>query len=440
MNLSRQITERAPHFAHGWAEHAYDLASKSLWLPPKLADAYVAQARTESDRALAINPHDGLAYTARLITMEYLPQFAQREALIRRGLMLAPTNAPLYMAKANDMWGLGRLQDALEAARHSSQYDGFLPGMVVEEAGIDGDLGDSQAAHLLLERAQTLWPHQRWVDRLAYRLALYWGNPDDALKLIEADRIVGYPDSHLRVDRAYAAWRKAPSEATAAAAGRVIEDEAAKGLPEPEYVQLLAAMGQIDAAYALAARLPAEDHGDPGWYRDYVAPFRADRRFMPLAARLGLARIWLQTGLWPDFCRNEHCPTTAGLRPPRRSLLFKARPEQQLANAVARPTGQQWALRSTVNFGPEGSLGLLCANRFNETKVRNRRIPGVLSASRSAREGVHGWQPRSAHVQSYARAVKWMCCGPSSDPVLPTSTMFSPAVSQKVRHWAVSCR
>ncbi len=35
---------------------------------------------------------------------------------------------------------------------------------------------------------------------------------------------------------------------------------------------------------------------------------RADARFMPLAARLGLVDYWLDTGHWPDFCTTEQLP------------------------------------------------------------------------------------------------------------------------------------
>ena len=35
---------------------------------------------------------------------------------------------------------------------------------------------------------------------------------------------------------------------------------------------------------------------------------RADPRFMPLAARLGLVDYWLDTDQWPDFCATEKLP------------------------------------------------------------------------------------------------------------------------------------
>ena len=38
------------------------------------------------------------------------------------------------------------------------------------------------------------------------------------------------------------------------------------------------------------------------------APVRADPRFMPYAARIGLVDYWTETGHWPDFCESEDLP------------------------------------------------------------------------------------------------------------------------------------
>ena len=35
---------------------------------------------------------------------------------------------------------------------------------------------------------------------------------------------------------------------------------------------------------------------------------RRDRRFMPLAAKLGLVAYWRATGKWPDFCAEPGLP------------------------------------------------------------------------------------------------------------------------------------
>jgi hypothetical protein len=39
-----------------------------------------------------------------------------------------------------------------------------------------------------------------------------------------------------------------------------------------------------------------------------TAPLRRDRRFMQLAARIGLVDYWRSTGKWPDFCSDPALP------------------------------------------------------------------------------------------------------------------------------------
>ena len=43
---------------------------------------------------------------------------------------------------------------------------------------------------------------------------------------------------------------------------------------------------------------------------------RADPRFMPFAAKIGLVDYWLDTDQWPDYCKNDKEPYTwEGLLP-----------------------------------------------------------------------------------------------------------------------------
>jgi len=37
-------------------------------------------------------------------------------------------------------------------------------------------------------------------------------------------------------------------------------------------------------------------------------PMRRDRRFMQLAARIGLVGYWRSSGKWPDFCSDPGLP------------------------------------------------------------------------------------------------------------------------------------
>ena len=87
----------------------------------------------------------------------------------------------------------------------------------------------------------------------------------------------------------------------------------------------LAAVGDLDDAYLLAAKLYPPRVGrttassDRIWLHapDYTptefitspaaAPLRRDRRYLALAQRTGLVADW-RTGALPDFCRNAPEP------------------------------------------------------------------------------------------------------------------------------------
>ena len=71
----------------------------------------------------------------------------------------------------------------------------------------------------------------------------------------------------------------------------------------------LGLFGKTDDVYALLADPRFQPVVDPSLlFRPEFAAVRADPRFMPFAARLGLTRYWKTSGKWPDFCRTEKLP------------------------------------------------------------------------------------------------------------------------------------
>ena len=74
--------------------------------------------------------------------------------------------------------------------------------------------------------------------------------------------------------------------------------------------------GHVDAAYETAEtffRLNERErdllHLHPRYlFLPFMRDVRADSRFMPLAARIGLVDYWLETDKWPDFCVTEKLP------------------------------------------------------------------------------------------------------------------------------------
>jgi hypothetical protein len=81
-----------------------------------------------------------------------------------------------------------------------------------------------------------------------------------------------------------------------------------------DYGSMLLSMGifgRTDQAYAILARpdvLKGLREGTEALFRPYMRGIRHDPRFMPLAARLGLVRYWMETNKWPDFCLDADLP------------------------------------------------------------------------------------------------------------------------------------
>jgi DNA-binding winged helix-turn-helix (wHTH) protein len=341
-----QITQRAPDFARGWSTYAIDTALVAKDLPPRLREAGYARARQYARRALAIDSHQGLAYAAIMQTMDIVPQWFERERVAAEGMAADPHSAEIHSWHGMDLTEIGRLQDALGEARLAYQYEHFLAGKVMQLAITEANAGEIEAARDSLALGRRLWPRHPWFDWVEFELAFYDGDPATAIKLLD-ERKVRFPESRIRVYSALLAWRMAPSAGTVAAAVRAINSGALEGPVTGEQVQLLALLGHIDAAYQLAGRLPSSTMDNVGWFRKGLKPFRADRRFMALAARFGLAQIWLKSGMWPDFCSEKGFPydcRTAALAALRTNMATRR-------NGLSATTARLNATPKLVGYG-----------------------------------------------------------------------------------------
>jgi len=296
-----QVVARAPGFARGWSEYAASTVASEDTAPGPARNIADADARAYARRAVALDPHQGLAYAAFAWSLHGFDHWFERYAVEAKGLAFDPNEPEINAARAGELMDIGRLQDALGFMRRSYAADHFLPGKVQMLVDLDADSGQLEGARIMLKRGEMMWPHHPWFDALGYQLALHWGRPADALHLLN-EGAVDESAPEEAADRAFIAWRAAPSPMTKAVAIRATDAAVAQDGANVNAVQTLAALGAIDAAYELADRLPRFTDAGGSWYRDYLAPFRADPRFMPLAARLGLAQIWRRSGLWPDFC------------------------------------------------------------------------------------------------------------------------------------------
>jgi hypothetical protein len=76
-------------------------------------------------------------------------------------------------------------------------------------------------------------------------------------------------------------------------------------------IQTLGVLGGVDLAFGVfAGGRPLHDLGYATdiLFRPGMASIRRDRRFIALAAKIGLVGYWRESGAWPDFCLDPQLP------------------------------------------------------------------------------------------------------------------------------------
>jgi hypothetical protein len=124
---------------------------------------------------------------------------------------------------------------------------------------------------------------------------------------------VGQSTARLRIFRLESDARAHPSQATVElAAGAIKAFYAGSDNAFGAAINFMV-IDRIDDAYASIGEMrthlrnaPYVDNPSP-FFRPFATKFRADPRFMALAAKLGLVAIWRATK-WPDFCTARDAP------------------------------------------------------------------------------------------------------------------------------------
>jgi hypothetical protein len=91
-------------------------------------------------------------------------------------------------------------------------------------------------------------------------------------------------------------------------------------------IAFLAVLGDVDGAFAEAgAYLQPGGDGDTSFlFRPLARVMRRDRRFLPLALRLGLVSYWRQAK-WADFCSEPGLPYSCQQALAKRELAASSR-------------------------------------------------------------------------------------------------------------------
>lgn len=287
---------------------------------PERAAVLRSTANREIELAVKLNPDDMPSLAARSALVPAVGHWGEREAFLLAGLKRHP-NPLLANWQSNLLREVGRLDDALDYGRMAQAPKPPSPNR-------NATLLRALAAKKRLSEALPLeeqdgrtWPTHSamWVARLhTLVFAERW---DAALGLFAdgASRPIEIDDVTIGAWRAALQAMKSGNAAAriSAAHGMLRIIDPRKGLVgldetsgEGSAIAMLAVLGDRDAAFKQARLYLVRDSfaNSSFLFWPNLGAFRADPRFMKLAADIGLVDYWRSAGKWPDFCAAPDRP------------------------------------------------------------------------------------------------------------------------------------
>jgi TolB-like protein/Tfp pilus assembly protein PilF len=327
----------APEFARAWVALASAYAQRQNWSAGDEQVALIDKARAAATKALELDPQLGEAY---LVLARFNPSndWAERGAQFAKAVAAEPNDADVLMLHAG-FWlsDIGQMNEAVRELAEAYEIDpssGLVMNKYCEALVAIGDIGTVEK--IIAERealdptAGTLWQIVM-VDRLRkgdftaarlYRDKLY--ATYDKLAADYPNAKLGEAKTHI--DAIIVALEtKDPAKIAVIVDGlkdQLSQGQAAAAQSTFDYVL----MGRMDLAKDVLAKLYLEDgykdvttsepvYMVPTAYPDgrvptnflmneYFKPLWKDPVLWKIFATRGLAKYWLDSGVWPDFCAS----------------------------------------------------------------------------------------------------------------------------------------
>jgi tetratricopeptide (TPR) repeat protein len=244
-------------------------------------------------------------------------QWAEREAVYRRGIAAAPNNSDPQLYLADELSAEGRLREALEFYTRGQALVPTLAPWKANLALAQVETGHVAEGVALINRAASIEPSNLVLWQARFYILANFGHVDEARAMLDdTQNIPANLESGSIARRAYLDALKTGTPSAKSAALKAIRSAmAAEDINANEGLQMIARLGDLDGAFALAGTLLQPNDPRQGLtitrkilFRSPAAGMRRDARFMPLAAKVGLVASWEKTGKWPDFCSQPDLP------------------------------------------------------------------------------------------------------------------------------------
>ncbi|MCL6740309.1 TIR domain-containing protein [Sphingomonas sp. RB56-2] len=306
-----QVTKDAPEFRPGWAKLLIAETNRYQGLDERGKEQAAPEYRQLIASARRLYPNIPEADVAEI---ELLPgrDFYGEVKLIDRAAKADPDNVFVLAGRSLVMLLVGRMDAAVEDARHAASLDPLSPA--IRSAYLQALIysGRTDAARSELAEAERLWPDASTILDSRYRLDLRYGNAAEAahaLLLIQSGKVEG--------NRTQEAFLRARLEPTKANVDHAVAQALSTYRSRPginETGEVIVTLGEFDRTAELIDVLLAtrDERQFPYFvemlFRPPQAQLRADPRFMQVAAHLGLLDYWQRSGDWPDFCADPDLP------------------------------------------------------------------------------------------------------------------------------------
>lgn len=307
VSVFARVVENAPTFRDGWAKLLLAESNLHSAIEPISADGTAESLRRHITQARQAHPDMPEIYLAEAVL---LPErsFAERLSLSDRAKQLEPDNPFVLVYRALDLSEVGRMGEAIIDVTRAVQLEPLSPAIRNAYISTLAYGGRISMAEKALDQAERLWPGTSSVRDARFRYHLRYGNPSEALELLQSG-IEGIEPVH-EVHKAFLEARIDPNSQNIARAVELSRAGAVKLEDFGFLGQALGEFGREEALYEELAKwkgpLPAGQAHT--FFRPTLKKFRQDPRFMVVAERLGLVDYWQKSGKWPDFCLQPDLP------------------------------------------------------------------------------------------------------------------------------------
>ena len=294
----RRVVEAAPGFEPGWAKLLLAEADALEEDRPETA----RNLRHDIAAARKTNPNLPEAYLAEADLVPLTPAvWGQKFSLIDRAVAAAPERSTPLIYRSASLFGIGRINEALDDARRAATLDPISPETESNYIFSLMNSGRIQAALDEIARMERTWPGSSALTDAKFAVHLRYGDPQVALQMIDAGEV----SANWAGARSFLKARitHKPADIEAAIRDAHIGYPARREILQ-HLVQTLSIFGREDELFSLLMTAPLDYSiwASDLTFRPAGREFWHNPRSLQYAKRIGLLQYWNASGKWPHFC------------------------------------------------------------------------------------------------------------------------------------------